>query len=190
MIMSVYEAINCAVYKLIELAEDLCGERLPEYTFRGVKFKDVLQPHIEINGKDLVIYLTSKSSEDFDEACCECAHEVIHLISPYVEEGETASTVLEEGLATYFQALIYNNWANKGFIPKLVEYDMAFTHVAQLLKLCPNAIKILRAKEPIIGRITADLITQMFPNYLPQELAQTLEKTLSQLKAEMAYPRC
>jgi len=180
MVMSVYEAINQAVYELIEQAEKLCGERVPGYTLHGVKFMDIEQPSIHIDGKDLVIYLTSKVREDFDEACCECAHEVIHLISPRSNGTETTSTVLEEGLATFFQALIYRDWSCKGFQTHNEEYDKAFTHVDRLLHLYPNAIKILRRQESELALIKEDLIMKVFPD-LPDGLAKELEKPLSQL---------
>lgn len=183
--MSVYELINQKAYELIEQAESLCGKRMPEYIFHGVRFKDLEQPQTELSGKDLVIFLRARVCDDFEDACCECAHEIIHLISPQVIEGETTSTVLEEGLATYFQALICRDWLGRGFITQYCEYNAAYTLVSMLLKLDPHAIKKIRQNEPILARVNADIIIQAVPN-ASRDLAENLEKPLSQLKLEMS----
>jgi hypothetical protein len=54
-----------------------------------------------------------------------------------------------------------------------------------LLKLDPHAIKKIRQNEPILARVNADIIIQAVPN-ASRDLAENLEKPLSQLKLEMS----
>lgn len=186
----VSEEIKDTLPLIIQEAEKLFGDRIEDYSFPTVEFRDVPEPLLEKHRDGrLVIVARSMVSETDYEGCSECAHEVIHALSPF-DWPEHTSTVLEEGLATEFQRYIRDEWctgAQKPFEghPDYPEYLKAMETVQELLDHDEGAIRKLRAKEKIIGLITAELIRKVFPN-LREGLAEELAKPLSQMKREIA----
>lgn len=174
---SIEKTINIMVHELIQKAEDMFGERTIGYTLLGVEFREVPYPYLDrsdVDNKNMRIILTANSSLDLPEACFQCAHEVVHLLSP-LHEGEP--TVLEEGVATYFQAIIARDWFQIGFRPQRNEYDDAWTLVDPLLKLDQESIKKLRMIQPVISNITKEMIVKTYPD-LPEETAEKLAMPL------------
>jgi len=169
---SIEKIINIKVHEIIKKAEDMFGERSIGYTLLGVEFRDVPYPYLDISdidNRNLKIILTADSSLNLPEACCQCAHEVVHFLSP-LREGDP--TVLEEGVATYFQAIILRDWFRIGFRPQRAEYDDAWTLVDPLLKLDLEAIKKLRKIQPVISKITKEMILELYE--LPKESVEKL----------------
>src|SRR6185369_15332346 len=113
--------IDDTIPQLIADAEELCGESMYDFSFRETLFAlDARAEGVEVDeehqkpflrfypNNEVRIFVTSKVQDDLAAAFAESAHEVIHSIAPPppdLVQGEM-STVLEEGLATYFQAEI------------------------------------------------------------------------------------
>jgi len=194
--------IDNTIPTLIADAEELCGERMYDFTFRETLFAiDARAEGVEVDDEnqqpflrfypdnEVRIFITSKAQDDLAGAFAESAHEVIHSISPLpsdLVQGKM-STVLEEGLATFFQAEILKHASKgqSGLNPALWEYIEALKRVDQLLHLKVDAIIELRKKQPIIALITEEDILEVIPD-LPLDVARDLVKPLSQLKAELS----
>lgn len=184
--ISVSEAIKDSILLIIGEAERLYGKRMQGYTMPTIEFRDVPRPLLEKwpDGR-LVIVARTIVSETYYEGCSECAHEIIHALSPF-NWSEPTSTVLEEGLATEFQRYIRDEWCTGaqnpfGGHPDYPEYLKAMATVNELLEHDKDAIKKLRVEEEVIGHINACHIRKVFPG-LRKGLAEELAEPLSQLK--------
>lgn len=193
--------VDDTIPQLIADAEELCGERMYDFTFRETLFAiDARTEAVEVDeeqqkpflkfypNNEVRIFITSKVHDDLAGAFAESAHEVIHSIAPPPPElvqGEM-STVLEEGLATYFQAKILKQASRgqRGLDPALWWYIEALNRVDKLLNLKKDAIIELRNKQRIIALITEDDIRKLVPDLKP-DVARDLVKPLLQLKAEL-----
>ena len=197
--------VDDTIPNLIVDAERLCGSRMYDFAFRETLFvvdaraegiavdDEKQQPFLRFYPNNEVrIFITSMTQDDLAGAFAESAHEVIHSISPPLSDlvHDKMSTVLEEGLATYFQAEILKNASNglRGLDSALWEYSEALKRVDQLLHFKKDAIIELRKKQPVIALITEYDIRKMVPD-LPPDVAMDLVKPLLQLKKELSS-RC
>ena len=148
---------------MLHLAEERFGPRDNSYTILGIEFvADGPRIWYPGNCRHIAIQLSLESLHDEVCACYELAHETIHLLSP---TGTDQTTVLEEGLATYYsrQYLEENfciDWSNSGE----KNYDFACEMIESLLTLDPLSIKTLRAVEPRLSEIGEDLIIAHCPD--------------------------
>jgi len=88
---------------ILNFAEAQYGLRDYSYTILGIEFYNLPNPQIWYpqDCKHIAIQLTTRCLIDFNEGIYELAHEAIHCLSP--TEGKFPATVLEEGIATYFE---------------------------------------------------------------------------------------
>jgi hypothetical protein len=165
--------------KMLCLAESRFGTRDKTYTILGIEFiNDV--PHCWYPGNcgNIIIQLGRPCMTQPDRACFQLAHETIHLLSP---TGGRNANVLEEGLASHFQVWYMANhypcdWPRSGFDWRKFEcqsYVRAKSLVEQLLELAPDAIRLLRERQPVLSCILADDIASMFPD-LDSDVADAL----------------
>jgi hypothetical protein len=212
-VVPVPEAIEAFLPLIIAEAESFCGVRGPRFQDLTVEFtSDEKAPYTDIDsvtGLAKKIFLRSAILDEdpengFQNACCECAHEVVHCLAPcppgvpHPCAGHTTSTVLEEGLATLFQAKIHDE--KLGMRPPFMEkykheayadyrhYAEAAELVNRLLVEKPGAIQKLRASlareaETCIGLICYADIKREFKD-LDYALARDLAKPLSELKSK------
>ena len=188
--------------KLIDDAEELYGNRLYKFLFRETLFvNDAKAEDIEVDednqqpflyfypNNEVRIFITSQAKDDPAGALAESAHEIIHSLFAVSNDliQERTATVLEEGIATYFQAEILKHASNgiRGLITPLQEYKEAFNCVDQLLYLKKDAIIELRKKQPVIALITANAIRELVPE-LPIDVVMDLVKPICQLKTELS----
>jgi len=175
-------------------AEKICGPRNRSYHTPQIEFADIQEPRAEIwDDGHIIIKLRTAVGHDADEACTECAHEVIHCISPARQGAivrcinDGTSTVLEEGLATYFQRYIHDEWLE---VPRkmagLRHYEKAAEIVKELLDIYPDAIVKLRGSQDCLRLIDQKLIEDVLPD-LPKPLAKKLGMCLSTLKIQMDF---
>jgi hypothetical protein len=87
----------------LEKAETQFGPRNMSFTLLGIEFYDgpnrVTYPNTDRNQIVIQLSKESESRGNHDQALFQLAHETVHVLAP-VDVG--TSTVLEEGLATYF----------------------------------------------------------------------------------------
>jgi len=182
--------INAALPLILAEAETLYGERKPGYEDVRVEFRDSGAPCVEFRPGGATIYVRSEISDTPREAFCECAHEVIHLLSPHYYGADVRTgSVLEEGLATHFQAKIYQEWpvpTTEPFNPppEFEHYRQAWMLVESLLTLKPDAIREIRNVKATIGLIEeADIVTAV--RGISPDLAKALVRPLETLKQEL-----
>lgn len=205
------EAIEAFLPNLIAEAERFCGERGARFQNLTVEFtSDNRAPYTEIDpvtglAKKILLrsaILNEDPDKGFEMACSECAHEVVHCLAPcppgvpHPCAGHFTSTVLEEGLATLFQAKIHDEVL--GIRPPFMEkykhevyadyrhYAKAAELVERLLVEKPGAVQTLRDSlaeeaETCIGLICYADIKRVFED-LEDDLARDLAKPLSELK--------
>ena len=143
--------------KIIEEAEVLFGPRDRSY--------EILEPELfdgdhsygqYVERKKIKLYLTRSCGDNYYHASYTLAHEAIHMLSP-VLYGE--STMLEEGIATYFSheyvKRLYGWNVEETGHPK---YDAALHAAAVLLAKNEFVIRELRTHQFVISKIDARLL--------------------------------
>lgn len=156
--------------KILRMAEKEYGERDKRWTLLGVEFSTDDRPSIWYPGgyeaKNIIIQLTRSTSHSEREALFQLTHEVFHVLSP---NAEIKSTMLEEGLATYFSIKALQSMGftiNKKYIANK-KYQKAYRLVSQLYENHPETselIKSLRKQGLKISELTADDIQAIFSN--------------------------
>jgi hypothetical protein len=163
--------------EMLQFAEEKFGPRDQSYTLLGIDFaSDGGKTWTPGNCRHIIIHLDYDDLRDRKGAYLSLAHECIHLLSP---TGKRDANVLEEGLAVYFQQW-YMNWCfGEGWWSEspsnAPNYAEALAYASELLALSPDIIKELRKRQPVISRITAEMIRQHCPA-APEALAIALEK--------------
>jgi hypothetical protein len=168
--------------RMLAEAEEQFGPRDPAYTPLGVEFEKT-GPRVWYPGsrKHVIIQLSTECLTEPDRAMYQLAHEVVHLIAP--TGGEHASN-LEEGLATDFAVRFMKrefkqDWAprppEKGEKPKNTSerYAAAREAAATLLALRPDAVKVIREKQPSLSKVTKAQILEVCPT-CPADVAEFL----------------
>ena len=181
----VKKAVEGKIEPMMLEAEKWCGTRSRLYRKPEIEFAHIQRPERALwpDGR-LTIRLRAVVGHDENEACTEVAHELIHCIAPAPQKaivrcvGDTTSTVLEEGLAAYFQQHIHDVWLGVRPVFAFGEshYREAAKLVESLLREQPNAIKDLRAEQDSLRLIDSDLIMSVL--HLPEGFARTLGKCL------------
>jgi len=154
----------------LEKAEGLFGPRDKSFTLLGIEFYDgpnrLSYPNPTHN--QIVIQLSKESRGNRDQALFQLAHETVHVLAP-VDVGR--STVLEEGLATYF-SLTAAHFADPSYAQrseatltgKFQAYRDAFNDVRALLSVDPKVIGRIRKPNKLFTSITARRLREAAPH--------------------------
>lgn len=171
--------------QMLECAEKYFGARAKKWTLLGIEFTRG-GPSLWFPGHprrcDIIIQLGVRAATDHEFGCWQLAHEVLHVLSP-VELG--AATVLEEGLATFFQYLYLEthlggdtDWLSQ-FPLSDRRYEAARNGVRRLIEAgggMDKTFDMLREARSCAGGFSAideGQLKALLPN-LPAELAQEL----------------
>lgn len=160
---------------MLALAEELYGERDHTYTILGVEFvSGIPQIWYPGHGKNIVIQLSKACIVNIQQGCYQLAHECIHLLAP---TGGQNANVLEEGLATHFAAFyMAEKMGAPGWRGTVSSYAYAEQLVKQLLAFDSNAIRNLREVQPVLSKISAELIAEKYPAFPEADAIQLTEK--------------
>lgn len=162
--------------QMLSEAEAEFGERDKSFTLLGVEFReDTPQIWYPSNCKHIVIQLSVEALGDFNRACYQLSHEVIHLLSP---NGGGPANVIEEGLSTHFSQAYMAKHFQVIWSSNVDSYEAACLAVRVLLSLNPDAIREMRKQEPSFSKFTPPLIESVCP---------TIESSLSQF---LCQPFC
>lgn len=158
--------------RMLLAAERMYGQRNKDYTILGIELADIKQPQIWFpkNCGNIIIQLTEDCINNMDKASFQLAHETIHCLEPNTY-GRT--TVLEEGLATYF-SMKYNGISDDSIID-LEPYKLAYHNVENLLQYDDTIILNARTLESNLSLITADMLYQLCPS-IDKSLAKELTR--------------
>ena len=157
--------------EMLLMAEAQFGERDKSYSILGIEFQEN-GPQIWFPGNcgNIAIQLSMSAIGNGPIACYQLAHECVHLLSP---QANRSANTLEEGLATVFSERYVEKSFGVQVKPDLQCYAEAAVLAQELISHDPDAIKILRAEEPVISKTTCDQIMNSFPG-LEENLATRL----------------
>jgi hypothetical protein len=168
----------------LEKAEELFGPRDKSFTLLGTEFYDgpnrVIYPNA--NHDQIVIQLSKEARGNHDQALFQLAHETVHVLAP-VDVG--TSTVLEEGLATYFSLTApdfvdptYARRSEATLTGKFQAYRDALDDVRALLSVDPTVIVRIRKENELFKSITAKRLCNVAP-HCSAEVADRLTHTFT-----------
>jgi hypothetical protein len=173
----------------LERAEELFGPRDKSFTLLGTEFHDgpnrVIYPNA--NHDQIVIQLSKEARGNHDQALFQLAHETVHVLAP-VDVG--TSTVLEEGLATYF-SLTAPDFADPTYAQRS---DDALNDVRALLSVDPTVIARIRKANELFASIRPSRLCEIAP-HCSTEVADRLTHTFTMvrqprmLKADQGFGR-
>ena len=168
---------------LLAEAERLYGPRDATYRFAGVAL-DPEGPRLRFSPtrEETWIVLSPSTITYPNQALHQLAHEVIHLLAPH---RSPPAVMLEEGLAVHFSVYAPT------FIPPTYRLD-ALKHLStspegrnyldalcvynELVAIEPNAIVVLRQKEPKFHAMDPSFIMCMIPRVRPELAARLCER--------------
>lgn len=178
------DELNYYLELFLAEAQHLFGPKLNPYPrrFIGISFGNGTRPTTrrkrDRDGTDTVeIVLSKYCRRDLQTALWSLCHESVHLLSP----SEADNTILEEGLACWHERWWVSNcpeafpdkFLRPDFEYAIKKYNRALKLASSLMSQDATSIKRIREIEPVIGKISADLILQLVPN-LPTTLAHSL----------------
>lgn len=157
-------SITSRLSNMLSVAEDYFGERNKEYSIIGIEMENTKQPYIwypnDSNSKHVIIRIAENCINNMNESIFEVAHECIHCLCP---NKDKCTTILEEGLATWF-SIDYTNKLGIDIQPSRQNYQIAYELVSKLLKYDFSIIKKARITSPNISDITTELLLSLCPN--------------------------
>jgi hypothetical protein len=164
-------------------AEFKYGEKDKTYTVFGIELTDEEKPSIwypSTGVKHIIIQITQNCLNDMNQAVFQVSHEIIHCLS---SQKENKANVLEEGLATHFSIEYCRDSKHTVYPIKDKRYKKAQELVEQLLSIDTDIIKKVREIEPIISKISKDLLLKINPK-ITSKLAEILTMSFEDLQVE------
>jgi hypothetical protein len=170
----------------LEKAETQFGPRNMSFTLLGIEFYDgpnrVTYPNTDRNQIVIQLSKESESRGNHDQALFQLAHETVHVLAP-VDVG--TSTVLEEGLATYFSLTApdfadptYAQRSEATLTGEFQAYRDALNDVRALLSVDPTVISRIRKPNELFTSITASRLCEATP-HCSAEVADRLTHTFA-----------
>jgi hypothetical protein len=156
---------------MLEMAEQRFGLRDKSYTILGVEFRAGLsQIWFPGSRKSVIVQLDSSGMKDPNLPLFQLAHQCVHLLTPVLPVN---TSVLEEGLATYFSKEYMAAHMGGVWLTGDQKYDRAEVLARKLLLFNVDAMKALRKLVSVISQATAQNILKICPSLSPQ-LAEQL----------------
>lgn len=159
------------------IAQENFGEMCSDWSFVGIEINE-MNPHLRYYPEDghVAISLSKKIINDEMQLHFQLAHEVCHLLYP--TGAREATTVLNEGLSTYFSVFAAGHFCTQEILIDNLKqhnpnYFRAMMLVHALLEINRDAIKLLRDIEPQLNRISFEDFEQA-KVAAPQELINNL----------------
>lgn len=161
-------AANAMATELISLAENLFGPMRSPWKYSGVVFRNY-PPHLYYapDTTTVQISLSLRAINDEFQRDFQLAHEVCHLLYPSVDSehpAEPQTNVFNEGISTYFSVMVvaafHGEVAAQAAIDSLAthsqKYFFAFQQVSALMSKDRDAVKKIRAIQPMINKVSED----------------------------------
>ena len=178
--------LTSRVAQALKEAEKHYGKRDKSWTILGVEFTSKGQPQVWYpysgdNEKFIIVQLTQQASCNDKEALFQLSHEVIHLLSP---AGGEKTTVLEEGLATYFsiQFVRQQGYEISADYIGSPSYRAAYDAVLSLYESHEDAdklIELLRLEYSTLSQLSKQQIMQVITG-IDESLAERLAAKFKQ----------
>ena len=162
------------------------GPRDTSFTILGIEIVETKgSPHIWFpasrgDHKHVIVRLAENTLDCETLARWQLAHECVHLLDPRNNDLSGPTSVLEEGIATWYQ----NCKEGRQFATTDSVYAEAETLVLPLMGVLPDAIRRIRQKEGIpIGDIKEGVLRK----YCPQVSLDTAQCLTQQCKGGYVY---
>ena len=150
--------------EMLDMAEELFGERDCSYTILGIEFNSK-GPRIWYRGghrKHIIIQLGLQAATNMSQACYQMAHETVHLLAP--SGGQNANN-FEEGVACYFAAYYTKEKFNEPCCsPTIPSYQCALALVTPRLDEDIDCVRRIRKNQSSFCDMTKEDISAEFPN--------------------------
>ncbi len=158
--------------------EAILGPRDPTFTILGIEFVDTCRespqtwfPESHSQGKHVIVHLSRRAMHDEARARWQLAHECVHLIDP----GQGAASVMEEGIATWFQ----NTTVTRKFCNSSGPYAEAERLVTPVIQDLCQSIRTFRTQNNLsIQQITPEHLRYHNPLW-PDDLTRILAEPFS-----------
>ena len=146
---------------MLNEAEALFGERDKRYTILGIELANIKQPQIWYPNdcNHVIIQVTEDCSNNMERAIFQVAHEAIHCLCP---NPKKKTTILEEGLATYF-SMYYTRKRKIYYNIDNLQYQKPYEFCSKLLNYDFELIKKARIIEPDISFISKEILLNICP---------------------------
>ena len=146
---------------MLNEAEALFGERDKRYTILGIELANIKQPQIWYPNdcNHVIIQVTEDCSNNMERAIFQVAHEAIHCLCP---NPKKKTTILEEGLATYF-SMYYTRKRKIYYNIDNLQYQKPYEFCSKLLNYDSELIKKARIIEPDISFINKEILLNICP---------------------------
>ena len=155
---------------MLDMAENLFGERDYCYTILGIQFTSD-DPQIWYRGKHrkhIIIQLGPCAATNMSQACYQMAHETVHLLAPSC--GRNANN-FEEGVACYFAAYYMKYQFNQpNWSPTLPSYRRALEIIAPRLNEDIGCIRRLRKNQPSFRKMSKEAVSSEFPQLTSEDV--------------------
>ena len=157
---------------MLHMAKKLFGPRDLCYTILDIEFGGK-NPGIQYPSKNhphIIIRLSLEADTCMWRACCDLAHETVHLLAP---TGCNNSTNLEEGVACYFADYYMKEILNQcpfGLGENDTYYKRALEAVEPLLDKDKCFVRRVRKRQPSFQGITKEDIIKQFPDLTPDDV--------------------
>lgn len=159
-------AANAMATELISLAESLFAPMSSPWKYSGVVFRNHT-PHLYYapDTTTVQISLSLRAINDELQRDFQLAHEVCHLLYPSVEPehpAEPQTKVINEGISTYFSVIVVAAFHGEDAAQAAIEslathsqrYFLAFQQVSALMSNDRDAVKKIRAIQPMINKVS------------------------------------
>lgn len=172
--------------ELLSEAEQRYGPRDKEWTLLGIQFGGrvaaLFYPGYPVR-KHISVRLSESCRADPARALFVLAHEVIHLLAP---TGGSHALMIEEGLATNFSRDIGERFA-LGFSEASPSYIYARDATKPFLDAYPDAIRMIRKREPSFTKWTPQMVREQCPG-LSEEVALQLCEPFADVETRLGGP--
>lgn len=148
--------------EILEQVEELYGPRDRSYEILEPRITECFYAHPNVYpSKKVRICLTRGAKTSRYVASAILAHEAVHVLTP-ASIGVERDTLLEEGLATYFEfKYMKRNYGVEYETSGSRLYDAAWRGVSQLLEKNEYVVKELRTHQPVITKIDEKLLVEV-----------------------------
>jgi hypothetical protein len=155
---------NKKLREIINHAEELFGQADKKITINPILFADSTVTQI-VAENEIQIVLPKYCLNDEVQGIYQLSHEAVHCLG---HPGRFSPvTMLEEGIATFFQTKYYNPQA---FLVPEDRYGIAYRLFDEMYSINKDLIRKIRSTKPTISYITADDILNVDLN-VPVKLA-------------------
>mgnify|MGYP001033361899 CR=1 FL=1 len=139
------------------------GQKVPDRPIIGLEYNGEVPECFHDGPKNLVIRLGTSTKGHPQQLKFQLAHEVVHAVC---RGQKTTAPMIEEGAAIQFSFVpdrFGGDYLEKTIRQVKPQYLVAADLYQQLMELAPDAVKLIRKRNPILDELTAAGLKEVFP---------------------------